>query len=115
VSMHAAALTSAAQLPADLRVRFVDSVTAAAASATNASGVDGCAAGSSQFCALATTAFHQGVAEAAQVSLLLPAAVLLLGALACMAVGRTRSTPVDDRARPGVTTLNSTVPQVSAG
>jgi EmrB/QacA subfamily drug resistance transporter len=89
VSMHAAASASATRLPADLRERFVASVTAAAASAAGASGGGDCAAPPDRFCALATTAFHQGVTDAARVSLLLPAAVLLLGALACVAIGRT--------------------------
>jgi MFS family permease len=87
VSMHTAALASAARLPADLRGRFVDSVTTAALSATSADGVGDCATRASRFCALATTAFHHGVTDAARVSLLLPAAVLLLGALACAAIG----------------------------
>jgi EmrB/QacA subfamily drug resistance transporter len=95
VSMHAAALTSATQLPASARPAFLDGMTKAAASATSAGGSSTCtappgvpAALADRLCALGATTFQHGFTDAARTTLTLPIAVLVLGALACLALRR---------------------------
>lgn len=94
VSMHAAAIASAASLPAGFRTQFVNGMTKATGSATNG-GSSGCALPpgvpaslADRLCALGTTTFQHGFAAAARDTLILPAAVLVLGAAACLVLAR---------------------------
>ncbi len=99
VSMHAAAVTSAAGLPAGYRAPFVDSIARAAGSATSG-GASGCtlppgvpASLANRLCALGTSTFQHGFTEATRTTLILPTAVLALGALACLAIARRQHRP----------------------
>jgi EmrB/QacA subfamily drug resistance transporter len=103
VSMHDAAVTAAAQLPAGFRQPFVDAMVAAAGSATEAGGGSGCqlpagvpASIAGRVCALGASTFQHGFTDAARVTMILPAAVLALGVLACLAIARRPQRPVED-------------------
>jgi EmrB/QacA subfamily drug resistance transporter len=103
-SMHDAAVTAAAQLPAAFRSQFVNAMVAAAGSATEAGGGGGACqlpAGvhssvAGRVCALGASTFQHGFTDAARVTLILPAAVLALGVLACVAIARRPRRPVAD-------------------
>jgi EmrB/QacA subfamily drug resistance transporter len=95
VSLHAAALTAATQLPAGFRADFVNGMAQAASSATAEGGGGGCqlppgvpASAAAQVCRLGATVFDTGFTDAAKVTLILPAAVIALGAVACVAMAR---------------------------
>lgn len=103
VSMHNAAVTAAAQLPASFRPAFVDSMAAVARSATAAGGGGGCrlpagvpAAVAARVCALGQSTFQHGFTDATRATLILPAVVLALGVAACAAMARRPKRPVDD-------------------
>jgi EmrB/QacA subfamily drug resistance transporter len=103
VSMHAAALASATQLPPALRPAFVEGMGRAAASATDAGGASTCAAPAGvptaiadRLCTLGATTFQHGFTDAARSTLILPVAVLALGALACLALRRRNRTRTAD-------------------
>jgi MFS family permease len=106
VSLHAAAVAAAGTLPAPYRDRFVAGMGQAASSATGFSaggpaalpGVPATVAG--QVNSLAVTVFHQGFTDAARATLLLPAGVLLLGALACLVMVRQARRPAGGAAPP---------------
>jgi EmrB/QacA subfamily drug resistance transporter len=106
VSIHSAAVATATSLPPQYRDRFVAGMGQAATSATEfgssgpapVPGVPASAAG--QLNQLATAAFHQGFTDAARATLLLPVAVLLLGALACVAMARKARASPGPEARP---------------
>lgn len=113
VSMHAAAVASAASLPAGFRTQFVDAMTTAAGSATNG-GSSGCALPpgvpaslANRLCALGTTTFQNGFTAAARETLVLPAAVLVLGAVACLVMARRQPRPAWDQPRTPVTMAES--------
>jgi EmrB/QacA subfamily drug resistance transporter len=101
VSIQAAAVTSAAGLPAGLRAQFVDSMVRTANSATSGGSASGCGV-SDRVCALATTTFQHGFTDATRATLILPAAVLVLGAAACLAIA-SRPRPTFDT--PGTTAV----------
>jgi EmrB/QacA subfamily drug resistance transporter len=99
VSMHAEAVASAAGLPPDVRAQFVDGMARTASSATNGGGANGCALPpgvpaslANRLCALGTTTFQHGFTDATRATLILPAAVLVLGAVACLAIRRRQPT-----------------------
>lgn len=100
VTLHAAAVTASASLPAQFRGRFVEGMASAATSATQGGG-GGCvappgapAAVAGRLCQLGASAFQHGFTEAARQTLILPAAVLALGAVCCLAIAaRPRPTP----------------------
>ncbi len=103
VSMHSAAVSVAGQLPERFRPAFVDGLTKVAGSATAAGGGGGCqlpqgvpAAAAARFCRLGAQAFDQGFTDAAKATLALPAIVLALGVIACMALARKPGRPLDD-------------------
>ncbi len=89
VSMHDAAVRNAAALPAPYRQPFIAGVDASAASASNGAGgaaahVTGLPAQvAAKLAQLGTAAFHQGFTDAAKATLILPAVVLVIGAVAC--------------------------------
>lgn len=95
VSLHNAAVQQSQQLPEPFRQQFVDGLSSASAGtgefgATGPKlppGIPAEVAGRIQ--QLGADAFHTGFTDAARVTLLLPAAVLLLGAFACLAMKRT--------------------------
>jgi MFS family permease len=106
VSMHNAAATVSGQLPAPFRQAFVDGMAKAAGSATSAAagGGAGCqlppgvpATAAAKVCSLGAQAFDQGFTDAARTTLILPAIVLALGAVACLAIARRPRRPVEDR------------------
>jgi EmrB/QacA subfamily drug resistance transporter len=103
VSMHNAAVTAASQLPAQFRPAFVNSMVQAAGSATDAGGGNACqlppgvpAALTSRLCSLGATTFQHGFTDAARATMILPAAVLALGALACIGIARRPRPSVQD-------------------
>jgi EmrB/QacA subfamily drug resistance transporter len=107
VSMHTAAVVAAAQLPAAFRPQFIDAMAAAAGSATEAGGGGGCQlpAGVPQsvagrVCALGASTFQHGFTDAARVTMILPAAVLALGVVACLVIARHPKRPTEDAAPP---------------
>ncbi|HEX3588597.1 MAG TPA: DHA2 family efflux MFS transporter permease subunit [Pseudonocardiaceae bacterium] len=94
VSLHNAAVTAANQLPAGFRQQFIDSMTQAAGSAS-AGGGGGCQlpagvpqAVAGRICSLGAATFDTGFTDAAKVTMILPAAVLALGVVACFAMAR---------------------------
>jgi EmrB/QacA subfamily drug resistance transporter len=94
-SMHSAAVTAAAQLPAAFRPAFVTSMAQAAGSATEAGGGASCqvptgvpSAVAARLCSLGASTFQHGFTDAARGTLVLPVAVLALGALACIGMAR---------------------------
>lgn len=106
-SMHDAAVAASAGLPAPFRSLFVNGMAQAASSATQAGGSNGCrlpagvpSAYVDRLCALGTSTFHTGFTDAARVTMILPAAVLVLGVLACVAIARRPGKPVADTAPP---------------
>ncbi|HWE90559.1 MAG TPA: DHA2 family efflux MFS transporter permease subunit [Pseudonocardiaceae bacterium] len=113
VSMHAAAVTASNSLPAPYRDRFVSGMGQAANSATSFGssgpaalpGVPSNVAG--QINNLAVGVFHQGFTDAARATLLLPAGVLLLGALACVLMVRKARRPPGDSAPPAEAALRA--------
>ncbi|HEX3647507.1 MAG TPA: DHA2 family efflux MFS transporter permease subunit, partial [Pseudonocardiaceae bacterium] len=101
-SMHDAAVTAAAQLPAAFRPEFVNSMVAAAGSATEAGGGGGCqlppgipSSVAGRVCALGASTFQHGFTDAARITLILPAVVLALGVLACVAMAHRPKRPMD--------------------
>ncbi|HEY3752256.1 MAG TPA: DHA2 family efflux MFS transporter permease subunit [Pseudonocardiaceae bacterium] len=103
VSMHNAAVTAAGQLPVQFRPAFVNSMVQAAGSATDAGGGNACqlppgvpAALTSRLCSLGATTFQHGFTDAARATMILPAAVLALGALACVGIARRPRPSVQD-------------------
>ncbi|KAA2251238.1 DHA2 family efflux MFS transporter permease subunit [Solihabitans fulvus] len=110
VSMPAAASDAAQALPENLRKPFVDGFTNSAASAGEfgPSGGPQLPPGVPQQVAeqlrhTATTAFHQGFTDAAKVTLLMPAVVLVLGAVACIGMrGRSKQSDAAPSPRPTV-------------
>jgi EmrB/QacA subfamily drug resistance transporter len=104
VSLHNAAVTAANQLPASFRPAFVANMAKAAGSATEAGGGGGCqlppgvpSSVAARVCSLGATTFQHGFTDAARTTLVLPALVLLMGALACIPMARrARRPPVDD-------------------
>lgn len=106
-SMHDAAVAASAQLPPPLRASFVGGMAQAASSATQAAGSNGCqlpagvpSAYVSRLCALGASTFHTGFTDAARVTMILPAAVLVLGAVACVGIARGHGRPVADTTPP---------------
>ncbi|HEX4723477.1 MAG TPA: DHA2 family efflux MFS transporter permease subunit [Pseudonocardiaceae bacterium] len=100
VSMHAAAVASAASLPVGYRAQFVDSMAKAASSATSGGGTSGCALPpgvpaslANRLCGLGTATFQHGFTDATRTTLILPTAVLVLGALACLAISKRQNRP----------------------
>lgn len=96
VTMHTAAVTNAATLPPRLQDRFIAMVDAQAATAST--GASGAAHASGLPAALAAklaqagqAAFREGFTAATTVTLILPLAVLVLGAFACLLMTRTRT------------------------
>lgn len=107
VSLHAAAVAASAQLPAAFRPEFVNSMAQAAGSATDAGGGASCqlppgvpAAVAGRVCALGASTFQHGFTDAAKVTLILPVAILALGAVACIAIARRPSRPITDATPP---------------
>jgi EmrB/QacA subfamily drug resistance transporter len=99
VSLHAAAVTAATQLPARFRADFVTSMAQAASSATEG-GAGGCqlppgvpASAAAQVCRLGASVFDTGFTDAAKVTLIMPAVVIALGAVACIAIARRARRP----------------------
>jgi EmrB/QacA subfamily drug resistance transporter len=86
VSMHAAAVTAAAGLPAGVRSQFVDSMSKVT---TSAGGAGSCALPGG----ICATTFQHGFTDATRATLILPVAVLILGALACTAIARRHAKP----------------------
>jgi len=86
VSMHAAAVTAAAGLPVGLRSQFVDSMSKVT---TSAGGAGGCALPGG----ICATTFQHGFTDATRTTLILPVAVLILGALACIVIARRQAKP----------------------
>ncbi|HVV25105.1 MAG TPA: DHA2 family efflux MFS transporter permease subunit [Pseudonocardiaceae bacterium] len=102
-SLHTAAVATSGQLPAQFRPQFVDGLSKAAASATEAGG-GGCqlppgvpASAAAKVCSLGAQAFNSGFTDAAKATMILPATVLALGALACLAMARKPRRPVADQ------------------
>jgi EmrB/QacA subfamily drug resistance transporter len=117
VSIHNAAVTAAGQLPAAFRPAFVNSMAASAGSATEAGGAAGCqlppgvpSSVAGRLCSLGASTFQQGFTEAAKATLIMPAVVLALGAVACVAIARRPRKPVE--AGPA-TTEESRVPELA--
>jgi EmrB/QacA subfamily drug resistance transporter len=107
VSLHDAAVAASAQLPPSLRGAFVNGMSQAASSATEAGGANSCrlppgvpSAFVGRLCALGTSTFHTGFTDAAVATLILPAAVLVLGVVACLAIARRPREPVADAPPP---------------
>jgi EmrB/QacA subfamily drug resistance transporter len=103
VSMHNAAVTAANQLPVQFRPAFVNSMVQAAGSATEAGGGSGCqlppgvpSALAGRLCSLGASTFQHGFTDAARSTLILPVAVLALGALACVGIARRPRPSVPD-------------------
>jgi hypothetical protein len=95
-------VTASTQLPAQFRPAFVDGLAKAAGSATAASG-GGCqlpqgvpAAAAARVCQLGAQAFDVGFTDAAKATMILPAVVLALGAVACLAMARRPRRPIED-------------------
>lgn len=106
-TMHDAAVDRAAALPAPFRQQFIEGLSRAG-DGTTAFGASTSAPPlppgipsdvAARIGRLATEAFHTGFTDAARQTLLLPAAVLVLGALACLIMKRTAS-PVAAAAAP---------------
>jgi EmrB/QacA subfamily drug resistance transporter len=106
VSMHNAAVNAATALPPNVRDSFVNGMAKAAKSASNASaGTGGCtppAGVPAQFvgrvCQLGAQTFDHGYTDAAKATLILPAAVLAIGAIACITLatrGRKKDAPTE--------------------
>ncbi|HEY4020017.1 MAG TPA: DHA2 family efflux MFS transporter permease subunit [Pseudonocardiaceae bacterium] len=101
-TMHAAAVTNAATLPPQFRDRFIATVDAQAATASTGGGVAAHATGLPAQVAAALAkagqdAFREGFTSAARTTLILPLAVLVLGAVACLLMSRSakpKSLPV---------------------
>jgi EmrB/QacA subfamily drug resistance transporter len=103
VSLHNAAVTASAQLPAAFRPAFISNMAKAAGSATEAGGGGGCqlppgvpSAVAARVCALGATTFQQGFTDAAKATLILPTVVLALGVVACIGIARRPKRPVED-------------------
>ena len=107
-TLHTAALTQAGQLPGPYRESFVSGLDHAASSANEVGGGSGgvplppgLAPGLGQrIGTLAASAFHTAFAQAAKETLLLPVAVLGVGALACLTMTARRPAPAAATPRP---------------
>jgi hypothetical protein len=73
----------------------------AADSATSGGAAGGCRV-SDQVCALATSTFQHGFTDATRATLILPVAVLVLGAMACLAMARQQRPTFDLPSTPPV-------------
>jgi EmrB/QacA subfamily drug resistance transporter len=99
VSLHSAAVDAANSLPARYRDAFVAGLGKAAGSASEA-GSTSCtvppgvpASAAARICQLGAQAFDTGFTEATKATLILPAAVLALGAIACLLLARRPKRP----------------------
>ncbi|HEY4453375.1 MAG TPA: DHA2 family efflux MFS transporter permease subunit [Pseudonocardiaceae bacterium] len=109
VTMHTAAVTNAATLPPQYRDRFIATVdaqaatasTGAAASAAHASGLP--AEVAAKLAQAGQAAFREGFTSATTVTLILPLAILVLGAFACLLMTRTKTSTPTARAAELVT------------
>jgi MFS family permease len=96
VTMHTAAVTNAATLPPQFRDQFIATVDAQAATAST--GASGAAQASglpaevaAKLAQAGQAAFREGFTSATTVTLILPLAILVLGAFACLLMTRVKS------------------------
>jgi EmrB/QacA subfamily drug resistance transporter len=102
-SMHSAAVTQAAALPPAYRGQFIAGLSNTAGSSAEFGGSSGApalppgvpATVAQRIGQLATAAFQHGFTDATRATLVLPAVVLIIGALACVPMVR-RARPVAD-------------------
>jgi hypothetical protein len=105
VSLHDATVSAAGRLPAGSRPAFISTMANAVGSVTEAGTGGGCrlppgvpASAAARICGLATSTFQHGFTDAARATLVLPAAVLAAGAVACLVTARRPRRPAEDAA-----------------
>jgi EmrB/QacA subfamily drug resistance transporter len=96
VTMHTAAVTNAATLPPQFRDQFIATVDAQAATASTGASGAAQAGGlpaevAARLAQAGQAAFREGFTSATTVTLILPLAILVLGAFACLLMTRVKS------------------------